>query len=309
MIAPGLFVTVGDCAPVQRDLAAALAILAQVRPDGVILHTYPGPEDRAAVEMIRREHPSIRVWVQPPANELAGLSEARAVDRVRGWVRAAVDLGAELLSFNGEGASRAGASGWKPNQPLGVLQVARRAEVVLDAARDEAAGRLALAWSSHDRVGSHALPWRAIYGDGSPVTVALPQVYADPGDGSRASIAGARARLEGTARQWAAMVSARAIRADVAPGGAGWCLYAQSHHHATEALAWLLDQSALAATWTIRADGALCDAAGVLALRVDAELRRRVGHAPGRIARWQRQTGLTPDGIAGAATRASLGVT
>ena len=308
MIAPGLFVTVGDCAPVQRDLAAALTILAQVRPDGVILHTYPGPEDRAAVEMIRREHPAIRLWAQPPANELAGLSEARAVERVRGWVRAAVDLGAELLSFNGEGASRSGASGWKPNQPLGVLQVQRRAEVVLEAARDEAGGRLALGWSSHDRVGSHALPWRAIYGAASPVAVSLPQVYADPGDGSRASVAGARARLEGTARQWSAMVSARAIRADVAPGGAGWCLYAQSHHHAPEALAWLLDQSALAATWTIRADGALCDAAGLLALRVDAELRRRVGHAPGRIARWQRQAELTPDGVAGAATRASLGV-
>ena len=308
MIAPGLFITVGDCAPVQRDLAAALTILAQVRPDGVILHTYPGAEDRAAVEMIRREHPSARLWVQPPANELAGLSEQRAVDRVRGWVRAAVDLGAELLSFNGEGASRAGAPGWKPNQPLGVLALQRRTEVVLDAARDEAAGRLALGWSSHDRVGSHALPWRAIYGDGSPVAVSLPQVYADPGDGSRASVSGARARLEGTARQWAAMVSARAIRADVAPGGPGWCLYAQSHHHEPEALAWLLDQSALAATWTIRADGALCDAAGVTALRVDAELRRRVGHAAGRIARFQASAGLKPDGIAGRATRAALGV-
>ena len=116
MTAPGLFITVGDCAPVQRDLAAALPILRAVRPDGVILHTYPGPEDRATVAAIRDAVPDVRVWVQPPANELVGLREGAALERVRGWVRHALELGAELMSFNGEGAGAPGRPGWKPSR-------------------------------------------------------------------------------------------------------------------------------------------------------------------------------------------------
>jgi hypothetical protein len=48
------------------------------------------------------------------------------------------------------------------------------------------------------------------------------------------------------------------------------------------------------------------DSAGILALRADAELRRRVGHAPGRIARWQTLRGLVADGVCGPRTLASL---
>jgi len=307
-VAPGIFITVGDCAPVQHDLAAALSILRAVRPDGVILHTYPGDEDRATVDALRAAVPGLRIWFQAPANNLAGGDERAAALRVASWVRHAADLGAEVLSLNGEGASRAGAPGWKPNQPMGVLQVAHRAEVVLHEAAEAAQGRIALAWSSHDRVASHDLPWRAIYGARSPVTIALPQVYADPGDGSAAGLAGAQSRHDGTVRQWRAMIDAGTIRRDVGPDGAGWCEYVQSHHHTVRAACWLLDRAALAATWTVRADGLLCDAAGVKALRADAELRRRVGHAPGRVARFQASAGLAADGIVGDATLAALGI-
>jgi murein L,D-transpeptidase YcbB/YkuD len=46
----------------------------------------------------------------------------------------------------------------------------------------------------------------------------------------------------------------------------------------------------------------------LLALRADAELRRRVGHAPGRVERFQRQQGLVVDGSVGRRTLAALGL-
>lgn len=307
-IAPGLIVTVGDCEPVQRDLAVALPMLRSIRPNGVMLHTNPGPEDAPTVAALRAALPDVRVWIQAPANVLAGLNEAKALDRVRGWVRASVDLGAEVLSLNGEGASHPGGVGWKPGQPLDAAGLAARARALLAAMADEARGRLALAWSSHDRILSHALPWAAILGAGSPVTLTLPQVYADPADGTAASVGGARARYQGTAAQHTLAVARGLIRADFGPTGAGFVLYAQSHHHGTAAACYLHDQAALSASWTIRRDGALCDAAGLLALRADAELRRQVGHAPGRIARYQASVGIPADGIVGPRTLAKLGL-
>lgn len=305
---PGLIVTVGDSEPVQRDLAVALPLLALVRPDGVMLHTNPGTEDGPTVDALRRALPGIRIWLQAPANVLVGLPEVKAVERVRGWVRASIALGAEVLSLNGEGASRPGAVGWKPLQPLRADDLERRASLLLAEMADAARGELTLAWSSHDRVLSHHLPWRSILGAGSPVTLTLPQVYATPADGSQAGVAGARARYEGTAAQHALAVKRGLIRPAFAALGAGFVLYAQSHHHRTAAACYLHDRAALSASWTIRRDGSLCDAAGLLALRADAEMRRRAGHAPGRVARFQASAGLAPDGVVGAKTLAALGL-
>lgn len=307
-VAPGLIVTVGDCDPVQHDLATALPLLRAIRPDGVMLHTNPSVEDVPTVGAIRSALPGVRLWIQAPANVLAGLSEAKAVDRVRGWIRASVDLGAEVFSFNGEGASRPGGVGWKPGQPLDAAALAARAKTLLAAASDEARGRLALAWSSHDRILSHALPWAAIFGAGSPVSLSLPQVYANPETGADAGLGGARARYDGTAAQHTRAVGRGLIRSDFAPGGPGFVLYAQSHHHRVAAACYLHDRAALSASWTIRRDGALCDANGLLALRADAEMRRRAGHAPGRVARFQASAGLDADGIVGSATLAALGL-
>lgn len=306
-LAPGLIVTVGDTAPVQQDLARALPLLRAIRPAVVMLHTYPGAEDAPTVAAIRAALPGVAIWLQSPANPLVGLTEARAVERVRGWVRAAIALGAELLSFNGEGAD-GNPTGWKPGQPLTAPAVAARAKFLLAAAHDEARGRLALGWSSHDHVESHKLPWREILGPSSPVTRWLPQVYCDPADGTLASIGGARARLETVAKQHGHLVDRGIVRPEFAPGGKGFVLYAQSHHHRVDALCWLLDRSELAASWTIRADGKLSDAAGLTALRADAELRRRVGAAPGRIARFQASAGLAADSVVGPRTLAALGV-
>lgn len=307
-IAPGLIVTVGDSEPVQRDLAVALPLLVKIRPDAVMLHTNPGAEDAPTVAVIRGALPGVRVWMQAPANVLVGLSEAKAVERVRGWVRASIDLGAEVFSLNGEGASEAGRPGWKPNQPLNAAALAARAAAILDAMVDEARGRITLGWSSHDRILSHPLPWGEILGAKSPISLTLPQVYADPADGSAATLGGAIQRYQGTVAQYTLAVARGLIRSDFAPTAPGFVLYAQSHHHATAAACYLHDQAALSAAWTIRRDGSLCDAAGLLALRADAELRRRVGHAPGRAVRFQKSVGLDADGVVGRDTLAALGL-
>jgi len=307
-IPPDLVVTVGDCAPVQEDVTEALRVLRAVRPGVVMLHTSPGPEDVATVGEIRAALPGVRVWIQTPANGLAGASTAKAQEIVRRYVQQAIALGAEVLSFNGEGASAPGRPGWKPGQPLDAGALLTHAHDVLAAAADEAGTRLHLAWSSHDHPQSHALPWAAILGPTSPVALSLPQIYAEPGDGSRCSVAGARARFAASRAQHEALASRGVIRPEFVPGASSCVGYHQTHHHELAALCWLLNQSALAASWTVRADGALCDDVGLLALRVDAELRRQSGHAPGRIERFQAEHGLAVDGLVGPATLRLLGL-
>ena len=77
------------------------------------------------------------------------------------------------------------------------------------------------------------------------------------------------------------------------------------NHAASGGACALYDAAPLAAAWALPTRH---DALGILALRADAELRRRVGHAPGRIARWQTHRGLVADGVCGPRTLASLGV-
>lgn len=304
-VAPGLVVTLGDMAPVQEDLAKGLPLLAQIQPDVVMLHTNPGAEDAPTVAALRRELPGVRIWVQVPANPLVRLPVTNAEARVRGWVRAALALGAEVLSLNGEGPSAPGLQGWSIGHPHTAAAIADYAKSILAAAADEGAGRLVLAWSSHDCPAWHHLPWRELLGADSPVALALPQVYCDPArNGARASIVGAKARY-GTARGQQARSS---IRPGLQLGGEGGVVYAQAHHHQVAAACWLHDQAPLSAAWTIRRDGALCDREGLLALRAVAELRRRAGHAPGRIARFQASQGLKVDSEVGPATLRALGL-
>ena len=307
-ISPDLIVTIGDSSPVQEDVHEALRVLRLVKPGIAMIHTVPGPEDLPTIGQIRASIPGIRLWIQTPANRLASGTTEQACALASRWVKFAVDLGAEVLSFNGEGASALGRSGWKPGQPLNSTDVAKRAKDVLAAAASQANGKIQLAWSSHDHPLSHNLPWGSIFGAQSPVVASLPQVYIDPENGSRGSLASAKARFAAVKTQHDALVHRGTIREAFAPAGEGFICYAQSHHAETAATCWLLDQSALAATWTVRRDGALCDDAGLLALRADAEMRRRMGHAPGKIVRFQASNGLTPDGIVGPATLRALGL-
>jgi hypothetical protein len=61
-IAPGLVVTVYD----DRG-GAALPLLAQIRPDVVLVHA--APTDRAYAARVRAAVPGVRLWYQVPAND------------------------------------------------------------------------------------------------------------------------------------------------------------------------------------------------------------------------------------------------
>lgn len=302
-VAPGLVVTVGEIPAVQVSWARARATVALIRPDVVMLHTGPGAEDRPTADDVRSL--GARLWVQVGCNPYADGSEAAAIDRARAWARGAVALGAELLSLNGEMASAPGRPGWDaPSGPAEAADEAQRLARMLAAIRAEAPG-LAVAWSSHDMPGR--LPravWASAVGP-EGADYHIPQHYGRPGSGPElATVRGVLARIETSRAKWAA-VPVSVCRAELMPHRERWVPYAQAHHHEVAAACAIHDLAPLSASWTLPEAS---DALGVLALRADAELRRRVGHAPGRIARWQTHRGLVADGVCGPRTLASLGV-
>lgn len=307
-VAPGLIITLGETAPVERVVDRHLNTLRAIRPDVVMLHTYPGEEDRPTIAKARAAIPGVRIWIQAPANTLAGGTETGAIARAVEWAKAAASLGVEALVLNGEMSSGGGRPGWDAKTPAEAAAKGKRLRAILDAMA-AVPGCPVLGWSSHDRIERLSRSvWRAALGPGSPVRLHLPQAYsAPPGRAGVATRKGTVARLQAHAKSFARGVPAD-VRPELAQGGAGWVPYGQMHHHATDATCTLLDAAPLAALWTLSEDRESADAAGILAARADAELRRRAGHAPGRVARWQASEGLVADGVVGPMTLAALGV-
>lgn len=307
-VAPGLIITLGETAPVERVVDRHLATLRDIRPDVVLVHTYPGPEDAPTIAKVRAAVPGVRVWIQAPANTLAGGSEANAIARAVEWARAAASLGVEALVLNGEMSSGGGRPGWDAKTPAEAAAKGKRLRAILDAMA-AVPGCPVLGWSSHDRIERLSRSvWRAALGPGSPVRLHLPQTYSAPlGRAGIAKRSSTRARIAAHAKSFAVGVPVD-VRADLVQGGAGWVPYGQMHHHETAATCALLDAAPLAALWTLSEDTESADAAGILAAHADAELRRRVGHEPGRVARYQASAGLVADGVAGPHTLAALGL-
>lgn len=309
-VAPGLIITLGETAPVERVADRHIATLRAIRPDVVMLHTYPGPEDAPTIAKVRAAVPGVRVWIQAPANTLAGGTEANAVARAVQWARAAAALGVEALVLNGEMSSGGDPPrpGWDAKTAAEATAKGKRLAKIF-AAMAAVPGCPVLGWSSHDRIERLSRSvWRAALGPGSPVRLHLPQTYsAPPGRAGIALRTSTRARIAAHAKSFAAGVPVD-VRADLVQGGVGWIPYGQMHHHTPDATCVLLDAAPLAALWTLSEDAESADAAGILAARADAELRRRVGHEPGRVARYQASAGLVDDGVVGPRTLAALGV-
>jgi len=305
--APGLLLTVGEVRDVRQALPFALPIVKRIRPHIVMPHMIPDRRVPQVAAALREAMPGARVWVQTPANLLISDTADQVTDRVRAWVSNCIAARAEVLVFNGEGASAPGRRGWKRGQPLDDAALAKRAQLVLDVARDASAGELALGWSTHDRLASHGregLPVGVWFGPSSPVVVNLSQEYTFT-QPRFATLTEARSRHEGTARDHAGLVTRGVVRKDLASGGAGYAVIGQAHHHRTEAAAYYYDQAALAGAWTIE-EGS-CDEQGILALEADVRLRECVGHEPGRINRWRAERGLGP-GTLDTITLRSLGL-
>lgn len=283
-LAPGLAVTVWSGKGLARALDDALPSLAAIGPDVVQLHATPG--DGAQAKRVRDVLGPVRLWIGLPADHLARKSPRDAARLAAQYARATAAMGAEMLVLNGEAA-------W-------VGKPASLARDVIAAARDAAPG-LALGWTSYDHLGysSHAIPSAAIFGPGG-VDYHLPQHYpATPG--SHCDAKAVRARIDASAKNCRPVPMLDAHR----PRGERWVPYGQAHGHAPSGICALSDAAPLACWWALPTRG---DADGILGLRAAAEIRRRAGHAPGHVARWQASAGLVADGIVGPRSLAALGL-
>ena len=295
-LAPAVVVTVWNDpgAAKSRPLLERLARAAAPGDLAVAVHsTAPSAASVAVVRAL-----GLRLWCalpyDPIARELRAKGQGAAVALARRYADRAAKHRPEAVELNGEAA-------WKPDAKATMDQLAALMRDCLATTR--ASCGVPLAFTSFDHLGYHRLPWGAIYGTGG-VDLATPQVYAAPveGVGDHHAAAG---RLAAYAAQWAAMVRAGTVRADLAPGGAGHSVYGQVHHLTTAAAVRVLDASDTSRAWALPTR---CDDAGLRALEALLTARRLHGRAAGAIRRAQAAHGLAVDGIAGELTCKALGL-
>lgn len=291
----GLHLAVRQAEPMLRALAAEGL-------SHVVLHSWPDRAHAGLVRAVRALVPGVRLWYSPGANGLAGWTRGRAEVTASEWARTAAGLGVEAVLPNLEPPSSAGASGWTEGHPLVGEALADQARALFDAMHT-AAPTLALGLVGPDVPSYHRLPWRALLGPESPVTINAPMVYpALPRPG--VSLRGARSRwaLQGT--DWLRRVELGHVRPDLAPGGAGYVVYRQLWGCQPGAALYLADQSDVVLGWALPSRS---DTQGMDALRLALRVRREAGGGRGALARWQAAHGLVADGLPGPQTLAALG--
>ena len=295
-LAPAVVVTVWNdpgCAksrPMLERLARAAA------PGDLAVAVHSTAPSAASVAVVRDI--GLRLWCALPYDPIAKELRAKGAGKAAALARVYADRCAvhrpEAVELNGEAA-------WKPGDGASLDALGALARDCLATTR--ASVGVPLAWTSFDHLGYHRLPWGAIYGAGG-VDLATPQVYAAPAEGVGDHHAAA-GRLAAYAAQWAAMVRAGTVRADLAPGGAGHAVYGQVHHLTTAAAVRVLDATDTSRAWALPTR---CDDAGLRALEALLAARRLHGRAAGAIRRAQAAHGLVVDGIAGDATCGALGL-
>ena len=183
-VAPCLAVTLWSSDGALRAWEGARELLARGRPEVVQVHSWPGSAgSKKVVPLLRAALPGLRLWIGAGVDGIARQvksgrwSVSRASREMLGIAKGARDLGAELLVWNAE-------AGWK-TEPRTAEWARIEATVTAGlAAAAHACPGLALGFTSYDHPSYHSsFPWKAWLGPGSPVTLALPQVYASPGTG------------------------------------------------------------------------------------------------------------------------------
>lgn len=311
-VAPGIALTLWHSAGLSSAVAdvGAIALLRRARPEIVQLHAAPTGYARygtAAARAVREAHPTARLWLGVGcdgwARDVASSRRtvAKVVARFLDVAGLAVDLGAECIVWNAEGAYK---------HPVVTRSGLARAIVEACAAKHP---RLVQAHTAYDHPSYHSsYPWAQWLGPGSPVVLALPQVYA-AGDteaaGYRPHVRGRLPAREARAlASWSASVRAGWIKPDVepdTPDDLDWRPYLQGHHVSSIDSARALVRHDLAAVW---AAPTRMDDQGRDALVAACAIRRLCNWGPQTVRRFQQRVGLEPDDVLGPRTMvAALG--
>ncbi len=302
-VAPANAVTLYHGTSLGRVLTRACrSFLTEARPDVVQPHAGPsGHADHAAnvVADLRRLLPGVRLWLGVGADGWArdvasgALSVSQVVTKFMETADIASDLGCEAVVWNGEEAYK---DPKVKHSGLAHAVVATCADLH---------PRLVQMFTSYDHPTYHPIDWQGWIGAGSPVQVALPQVYAA---GNVETVRPARGALP--ARQaralasWQTAVRQHLIKPDVEPDTAtdvDWMPYLQAHS--------VLDSDSirLACTYPVVSWWAAMsrmDDDGRRAIVTTSRLRRLGFIGPTGVVEFQRANGLKPDGIAGPLTQA-----
>lgn len=323
-IAPGLCTTLYDgSANLRAAWLGSRKLLTEAAVPIVKLHAYPTSELARTLDEVRKAMPAVRIHVATPGNVLV---KNDGPEKGAKYARLCASWGIELFELNLEKSSSATGPGWTPDSgtKYSPEELDRRAKLLLDAIRPELGPTMKLGLTSHDKPKRFKLPWGALLGLSSPVSMHAPQEYASPprsddepnGPPAPTSWRGAKARADASDADWLALATAGAIRADLAPGGKGFAVYGQVHDITTAGVMLLADRSDVACVWALdgrtgladRTKRPKCDAAGAKAIRTLQRIRREVGEGAGSIARWQAAHGLEADGVAGSKTLQALGL-
>lgn len=292
----GVTIWHADGMTVALDKGAEV-MLCERQPALVNLHSWPRPALAPIAERVRKACPNAKLWVSPGVNGLAD-DEPHAVEKqARDWRKYALDLGAELVLVNAEGAAKEGLPGWKYSNE-GRSALADRAKAMLNGL---AGSSLRIGFTSHDCPEYHRIDWQVWLGPDSPVTTHAPQVY--PGVKGLAALPAVQNRWQMATTQWRRLVKRGIVRPELGPDGSGWCTYTQGWGAQPIGTAWLLNQRDAGLVWA--APSRLTET-GAKALDWTLRVRREAGDSAGAIERWQAAHGLVADGLIGAKSEAAL---
>lgn len=308
IIAPAVALTLWHAGGLRPALSGARELLAQAQPDVVQIHAGPtmlAQDARYVATAVRLIVPRARIWIGVGCDGwLRGYhagehGRPRAIEKILSAADLASSMDAEAVVWNAE-------SFWKTH-PDDSAEIA--AEIVRVCAIRYPG--LAQGHTAYDHPTYHSTyPWRAWLGPDSPVSFALPQVYAAPGGGDHVQAhRGALAKREAASlRSWQVAVRKGWIRPDVTPDTADdldWYPYVQAHSVPAVDTVRLAMAHPVVAFW---AAPSRIDAEGRLAVLTTCALRRLGHHGVDGIKEFQRAHSLKDDGVAGPLTRAALGV-